>query len=354
MDGLESANQKRGVLAESANQKRGILSRMAPAFTLMLLAPLMAEVLPGATRFSSIFVFPIEMAIWGGGAVMIRELVRRGRLGWGSIVLLALCLAIAEEFLIQQTSVAPLVIRIQGVEYGRALGINYVYLLWAVVYEAVLVVLLPVMLTEMLFPSRRHAPWLTAIGWVVHVLLFALATPLAWYGWTQVARIKVFHQAPYSPPLAFVVGALAAILVLGFVALGPLRRAGSPKPLTPPAPTLLALGGAAWAALWFGLEVIAFGALPSLPPAMAVGPGLAVCAALATTLPGWSAHSEWSDRHRAWLIAGTMIATMAIFFLAGFDPVNGATDFWFKAIVDAIATILFVPLVAKVSRRPAS
>src|SRR3954471_15291695 len=56
--------------------------RIAPAFTLMLLAPLMAELLPGATRFSSIFVFPIEMLVWGGGAVLIRALVRRRGVGW--------------------------------------------------------------------------------------------------------------------------------------------------------------------------------------------------------------------------------------------------------------------------------
>jgi len=45
----------------------------APAWTLVLLAPLISEVLPGATRISAIFVFPIEVAIWGGGALLIRE-----------------------------------------------------------------------------------------------------------------------------------------------------------------------------------------------------------------------------------------------------------------------------------------
>jgi hypothetical protein len=68
-----------------------------PALTLVVLAPLVAEVLPGATRISSIFVLPIEIVIWGGGAVMIREVVRRWRLGWLNMLLLALALAVAEE-----------------------------------------------------------------------------------------------------------------------------------------------------------------------------------------------------------------------------------------------------------------
>jgi hypothetical protein len=41
------------------------------ALLLMILAPLSAEILPGATRFSAIFVFPIEVVVWGGGALLI-------------------------------------------------------------------------------------------------------------------------------------------------------------------------------------------------------------------------------------------------------------------------------------------
>jgi hypothetical protein len=330
--------------------KRGVLSRVAPALTLAVLAPLIAEVLPGATRFSAIFVFPVEVLVWGGGAVMIRELVRRGDRGWGSMVALAMALAIAEEWLIQQTSLASLVVQIQGVEYGRALGINYVYFLWAAVYEAVLVVFVPVMLAEMLFPARRHARWLSTTGWAVQLVLFAIGSFFAWFTWTQIARVKVFHLPAYTPPLTYVLIAVGAIAALIVAALR--MRPGAPKPLAPPAPVLLALGGAVWAVLWFGLEVIAFGAMPSLPPAAAIGPALALCAAMAVTLPRWSAHPGWSDRHRAWLIAGTMIATMAVFFEAGFTP--GTPDFWFKLATDAVAALLFVILVVKVSRRPAA
>ena len=42
-------------------------------------------------------------------ALMIRDLVRRRRQGWRAMLLLGIALAIAEECLIQQTSLAPLV-----------------------------------------------------------------------------------------------------------------------------------------------------------------------------------------------------------------------------------------------------
>lgn len=39
---------------------KAFLQAIAPAFTLVLLSPMIAEVRPGATRFSSLFVLPIE------------------------------------------------------------------------------------------------------------------------------------------------------------------------------------------------------------------------------------------------------------------------------------------------------
>ena len=85
---------------------------IAPALTLMILAPFLTEILPGATRFSSLFVLPIEIFVWGGGAVLIRAAVRKWQLGWVNMLLLAVALALAEECIIQQTSFAPLVIRL--------------------------------------------------------------------------------------------------------------------------------------------------------------------------------------------------------------------------------------------------
>ena len=188
--------------------------RMAPALTLAFAAPMFAEVLPGATRFSSIFVFPIEMAVWGGGAVMARALIRSRRLGWWSLLFLGLALSIAEEFLIQQTSVAPMVIRLKGETWARASGLNYVYLIWALVYESAWVVLLPTLAAELIFPQRREEAWLSRTGASFTAVIFLIGCFFAWFTWTQIARTKVFHQPPFTPPLHFVLGAVAAIVIL--------------------------------------------------------------------------------------------------------------------------------------------
>jgi hypothetical protein len=79
---------------------------LAPAFTLLILAPVVAEVLGGATRLSFIFVLIPEIMVWGCGALIAREVVRRWQGGWTSTLLLGLGLSIAEEFIIQQTSLS--------------------------------------------------------------------------------------------------------------------------------------------------------------------------------------------------------------------------------------------------------
>ena len=213
------------------SQSHSFLGRIAPALTLMFLAPMIAEVLPGATRFRALFVFPIEMAVWGGGAVLIRAAARRWGLDWRGMLFLALAFAVAEECLIQQTSLAPMVIKLKGQEYARAFGVNYVYLLCMLAYESVMVVMAPVLLTELIFPSRRRTPWLGTAGMVVLSVLFLVGCFFAWFSWTQIARPKVFHMPPYTPPVEAVGAAVAAIVLLALLAFAvfrtPDQRAGS-------------------------------------------------------------------------------------------------------------------------------
>jgi hypothetical protein len=326
--------------------RRGRLSRIAPGLTLAFLAPMFAEVLPGATRFSSLFVFPIEMMVWGGGAVMARALVRSRRLGWWSLLFLGLALAIAEEFLIQQTSVAPLVIRLKGETWARALDVNYVYLIWALVYESVWVVLMSTLAAELMFSDRRADPWLNRTGAVVTGLLFLIGCFFAWFSWTQIARTKVFHQPPFTPPLHWVLVSSAAIVLLIVAAL---RMPKQSRTLTPPWPWLLALLAAVWAVLWFGLVVLAFGIAPQLPAGEVAVAGLTIVLLLLIVVPRWAASEAWTRRHDYAVLTGALCGSMAVSFV-GF--IGGAKmDLLFKIFVDVAALVWLIWLGRRVLRR---
>lgn len=324
--------------------------RIAPALTLMAMAPLLTEVLPGATRFSSIFVFPIEMCVWGGGCLLIRAAVRKWQLGWVNMLLLAIALAIAEECLIQQTSLAPMVIRLKGVTYARSFGVNYVYFLWALIYEPVFVVFLPVYLVELIFPERKHETWLSKAGLIVVCIFFVLGAYLAWFSWTQIARPKVFHIPAYNPPLVAVIIAVVAMAVLIFISFSLLKdKHVNPVPLKPWNPWLLGIAGALWAVILYGIVVLAFGDFPGFPPIAALGIGVLLILIALLLIPRFADDLHWQSNHVYGLIYGTMIGSMLIGFIGFWGPPN--KDLYFKIIVNIIAIVWMIPLGLKIKRR---
>lgn len=342
----------------NAELRAGFWRRVTPALTLIVLAPMVAEVLPGATRMSAIFVFPIEMGIWGVGALLIRAAVRRWHLGWRNMLLLAVALSFAEEFLIQQTSFAPLVIQlVKGAPYARDYGVNWLYLIWAVGYESVLVVFVPIMLVELIFPARREQSWVSKSGLIVCGVYFAVSCFFAWFTWTQIARVKVFHLPPFTPPRTSIGLAIAAAVVLVLAALGPAKRllARPSSPLLPPPAPLTGVVSCMVAVFWYALVILAFRAWPSVPPLPAAGAGIVLALVMTVLFSRWSAHERWSAAQQFAVVLGAMLGSMGV----GFVGFIGATplDLYGKSILDGIAMLLLLALSFRLrnpSRLPAS
>jgi hypothetical protein len=321
----------------SSSKKGGF----APAITLMLMAPLLTEILPGATRFSSIFVLPIEMCVWGTCALFVRETLHRRKLGWMSMVLMGLAVAVAEECLIQQTSLAPLVIRLKGQTYARAFGVNYVYFLWALIYEPVFVVILSISIVELIFPDRKERPWVRKAGWFVLVPLLLIGSLLAWFSWTQIARVKVFHLPAYHAPATAILLSLAAIAILILAAF----RIGTPdgSSLKPPSAWLLGLLGAVWAVLLYGIVLLGFGIDPAFPVWLAITGALVFLVIVPLILlPRFTRDPGWALKHRFGLTCGTIIGSMAAGQL-GFIGTTGP-DLYFKIITNVLALLLLILL----------
>jgi hypothetical protein len=313
--------------------------RTGPIIALLLLSPVISEVLYGATRISVIFVLIPEILTWGCGALIIRESVRRWNKGWPSMLLLGLALAVAEEWVIQQTSIAPLV-GLAKHAYGRVWGVNWVYFLWALGYESVWVVLVPVQLTERLFPARREQPWLRTRGVVIASLVFVVGGCMAWYGWTQRARVMIFHMPPYSPPTLYLVAAVVVIVLLVLAAYtipaGPSRHS-EVSPNAAPSPLLLGMIVTALGSAWAAFVLLGFGCLPAVPYSLALAAGLAWCSLTLFLMQRWTSSSNWGDTHRFALVFGGILGCM----LGGFAvfKVGGALriDWIGKAILNVAA-----------------
>jgi hypothetical protein len=309
-------------------------------------------VLYGATRVSVIFVLIPEIMTWGCAALLIRECVWRWHKGWQSMLLMGIALAVAEECVIQQTSIAPLVGLAQH-SYGRAWGVNWVYLLWALGYESVWVVLVPIQLTELLFPDRRARCWLRARGFVLAGVVFVLGAFMAWYGWTQRVRVKIFHMPPYSPPRIYILTSVAGILLLivAAYALPSSETRESVVSRSASAAWIVGLVICALGSPWAAFVLLGFGSLPTIPfrPVLAVGVTWASLAFLLTR--AWTSSTNWRDIHRFAVVFGGVLACM----LGGFVvfKFGGAVrvDWIGKTILNAAAVPWLVSLGRAVLRR---
>jgi hypothetical protein len=295
----------------------------------------------GGTRLSVIFVLIPEILTWGCAALLIRECVRRWNKDWPSMLLLGVALAVAEEWIIQQTSIAPLVGLAQHA-YGRVWGVNWVYFLWAAGYESVWVVLVPVELTELLFPAEREQPWLGTRGLVIASVAFLLGACMAWYGWTQRARVTIFHMPPYSPPWAYILGALGviALLVLAAYKTPPLPKRGG----TTPPPWVVGMAVVLLGSPWSAYVLLGFGSFPALPYWLALAAALLWCMLTLRLLLRWTSASDWGDRHRyALVLAGVLSCSLGGFLVF---KVGGALriDWIGKTIFNAAAILWLIAI----------
>ena len=310
--------------------------RIEPIVTLIVLSPFIAELLSGATRLSVIYVLVPEIMTWGCGTLIIRELLRRWQGGWASLLLLAPTIAIAEEIIIQQTSLAPLVWVNPNHIYGRAFGVNWVWFLAMLVYESFAVVLLPVQLTELAFRDRRNAPWLRTRGFIIAWAVFLIGAFLAWFAWTQNYRIKILHLAPYHPPVLYVLAGLAAIVLLGVASYS--ARAYQVRhervESKPALPLVVGIASGFLTYPWCFVIALNFNLLPNLPFWIALPSGVAYTAIVFLILRRLSSAAGWSDLHRLAVCAGAIVAIM----------VWGVTTLWHAARIDQVGQMIFVAI----------
>jgi len=320
---------------------------------LLVLSPVIGEVLFGATRITTLFVLIPQIGTWGCAALIIRDVVRRRRRGWIGILLLGIALAVAEECLIQQTSLAPLVGADLKHPYGRAGGVNWVYFLWALGYESLWIVVLPIQLTELIFPARRDELWLGTRGLVISGVVFVLASFVAWYSWTQLFLPQYFPELVYQVPRSAVLIALAVIVALTAAALGPPGPSQPDHRTAPAAPRPLLIGLIAFVLSlpWFALFVLAYGAIPTLPAAIPLVAGLGLAGVAFSLIHHWAQSPVWQDPSRLALTYGALIASMLagfmIFKLGGALPI----DIVGKLVLNVVAIVLLARLGRKVGTR---
>ena len=274
--------------------------RTYPALILFFLSPAIGELLSGSAPPAEFFQplgFIILVVLYGGGAILVRELVFRWNKGWPSLLALAAAYGVAEEGLMCKSFFDPAWMDLGPLaDYGRWLGVNWVWAFELTVYHAVFSIVIPIALVNLLFPGRRHNRWMPSWGlWVLLTL------------WI-VNGVVIFSQiSEYRPPAAHLWIAASVTVGLCVLAWRLPRRNLSPKPNSKDVcrpRRLLALGFAGTAMLF----VLAWLLPHTRVHPVAVILAITLLAAFFTwAIPVLATRPGCSDKHKLALIAGALV-----------------------------------------------
>ncbi|MGH3500375.1 MAG: hypothetical protein ACRDQA_05670 [Nocardioidaceae bacterium] len=298
---------------------------------LLLLAPLVAEVQFGTTVLSQIGGFLLQPPLYGCGALVVREVARRTGGGWPAIVLLGGVYAIVEEAVAEPTWLTPALFSHPIGVWG---GVFTVYAAFNFGLHAVWSIGLPILLIEMLFPSRRYQPWLGRAGIAVCLVVYAATMTFAglvFYGQPQV-RLHPVQMAVFA-----LIGVALAIVAVRWAHPAASNGRAAPRPWVVFLVVLVAC------ALWFAFLVASDSGdrLPGYAAPLVLAAEVVVAAPVLGLLHCWTASAKWSDAHRVAVIAAAMIPDM----LPGYQWLTKPQDIAFKAVVN-VAMLAFLVVLA--------
>jgi hypothetical protein len=314
-----------------------MLRRIAPAVGLFFLSPLVAEFLLGNLSIASIAGLLFLAPLYGGGALLIREVARRTGRGWPTIVVLALAYAIVEEGLVTQSLFNPNYAGQDLLSYGHidALGMGSWWTLFVLTLHTVWSISVPIALVEALVPSRRTTPWLGKIGLTTTALLFLIGCALNFLGSLNQEGIGGSSEPFFASPAQFA-GSAVAVVVLVVAAFSVGRR--EPKQVTGSVPSPWIVGGGALVASSVFLVI------PHSVPAWLICTIYVVLYAVVTFLAlSWSRRSGWSHSHTVALAGGALLTYAWHGFLQpSLDRGNSAIDLIGNASFAAIALVVLI------------
>ena len=275
------------------------LRRIAPGLVLLILAPLIAEFLLGDFSVRQLALLVAFIPQYGGGALLVREIARRARRGWPTIMLLALAYAIVQEGFTTQTLFNPNYAGKRLLDYGYipALGTSLDWTVFVLTLHVIWSIGSCIAIAEPLAGERWSEPWLGRTGITIVSLLF-----MAGCAFTILITKRRF---PYiATPAQFATVAIAVVLAIVAAFRIPRSRRAS---VTARAPSLW-LTGAATLLLSSAFYVLRLrGELYGLHPAVTLLGMLTLELVAIACLTAWSRRSGWGPLHALSAATGAIL-----------------------------------------------
>jgi hypothetical protein len=186
--------------------------KISAVVTLFFVAPLVAEYLLGDLPLKLLPVLIVMAPMYGGGAVLIREVARRVGRGWPTMLLLGLAYMLIEEGLVTQSlfnhDYLKMHMHLLDAAYLPALGIGAWWTLLMVNLHVFWSMGVSIALVEALYPAEADAPWMGSVGDAVVGGVFVLGA---------VANVGIGYKQNHfvsSPVQLLSVAALCGLVVV--------------------------------------------------------------------------------------------------------------------------------------------
>jgi hypothetical protein len=270
-----------------------VMRRVAPAIALYFLSPFVAEFLLGDFPITMLPLILVLGPMYGGGALLIREVTRRTHRGWPTMILLAVAFGVIEEGLVTQSLFNKDYVGAHLLDRGYipALGIAIPWTIFVLTIHTVWSIATPIAIVEESTRGRREEPWLRRFGLVVAAVLFGLGALLV--------TATSYADGHYLAPVPNLVAATVVALTLIVVAFRLPRRRPADAAGGVPA------GG------WFFSLVLAAGAVLMtavvLPVWLGVAAVVAIEATVVTLVLVWSRRAAWGAWQRIALAIGALV-----------------------------------------------
>jgi hypothetical protein len=272
--------------------------RVLPAVLLFFIAPLVAEFLLGNMSITHLGLLVILAPLYGGGALLIRECVRRTGRGWPSIFLLALAYGILEEAFLTETlfnrNYLGLNLHLLKPAFIPLFGVGARYTVFVLTLHTVWSIAVPIALIEALAPERANAAWIGKLGIGVIAAAFVLAgVSLGSFSIRMDANHFVASTAQFTWSAVTIVALIASAFLIP-------RRSDVITTGPVPSPPMLAIGSFALASAfllnprdWAWSAVLVYLALDTLTIFL---------------IWIWSRRAGWGSIHRLSLAGGAAMA----------------------------------------------
>jgi hypothetical protein len=314
-------------------------SLSSPPLVLFVLSPMIGELLSGSAPPAEFFNpagFVVLAMLYGGGAILARELTHRWGKGWPTLLVLGAAYGIAEEGLMCKSFFDPNWMDLGALgSYGRWAGVNWVWAVELTIYHAAFSIAIPVLLVSVMFATRRREAWLSRRKFYVLLIL-----------WLVNGILIFFFIGSYRPPLVHYLLTIMIMIGLCVIARGlphPMFvwDVGSKKAAHPF--WFFLIGFAGTLGLFFLAWVLPHTALhPLLTMLMMAG---LVCLVSWAALKMSCGAAKWTEKHQLALVSGALAFFILLTPLQELD--NKRTDNTTGMSLVGLAAVIFLIWMAR-------